>query len=146
MWSRGFTLIELLVVLAIVAIVSTLAVPLVFNAMPGVALEGAAREVAAALRAGRGRAIAGNREVAFTLDVDSRRFAVSGPGAMRGTLGKDLDISFTTARSELADETTGVIRFFPDGSSTGGRISLARGEREYHVDVDWLTGRISVRD
>lgn len=146
MWSRGFTLIELLVVLAIVAIVTVFATPLAFNAMPGLALKSAAREVAAALRTSRGRAIAGNREVAFTLDVDSRRFAVSGRGTMRGTLAEDLDISFTTARSELADETTGVIRFFPDGSSTGGRISLARGEREYHVDVDWLTGRISVRD
>ncbi len=145
MWSRGFTLIELLVVLAVVAIVTTFAVPLVFNAMPGVALKTGAREVAAALRTSRGQAIAGNREVAFMLDVHSRRFAVGGRDTV-GTLAEDLEISFVTARSELADETTGVIRFFPDGSSTGGRISLARGEREYHVDVDWLTGRISIRD
>jgi len=40
----------------------------------------------------------------------------------------------------------GDIRFNPDGSSTGGRISLADGRRRLGVGVDWLTGRVSVAD
>ena len=145
MSSRGFTLIELLVVLAVLTLVIAVAAPFFANALPGIELKGAARDVAAGLRSARGQAVRNNREAAFTLDVAARRFAVSGRDQVR-ELPDELDISFVTARSERLDETTGVIRFFPDGSSTGGRVSLARGARKYHVDVDWLTGRISIRD
>lgn len=145
MSSRGFTLIELLVVLAVLTLIVGVAAPLFSNALPGLELKSAAREVAAGLRSARSEAIARNREAAFTLDVASRRFAVSGREEIR-KLPAELEISFVTAHSERLDETTGVIRFFPDGSSTGGRVSLASGAREYHVDVDWFTGRISIRE
>jgi general secretion pathway protein H len=36
------------------------------------------------------------------------------------------------------------VRFFPDGGSNGGRITLAAGDRKYDVDVDWLTGRVAI--
>ncbi len=145
MSSRGFTLIELLVVLAVLTLLLAVAAPFFSNALPGIELKSAARDVAAGLRSARSQAITRNREAVFTLDVAARRFAVSGRQQIR-RLPAELDISFVTARSERLDEATGVIRFFPDGSSTGGRVSLARGAREYHVDVDWLTGRISIRD
>jgi general secretion pathway protein H len=38
------------------------------------------------------------------------------------------------------------IRFFPDGTSTGGRLTLALGERQEHVVVDWLTGAVSITE
>ena len=39
-----------------------------------------------------------------------------------------------------------VITFYPDGSSTGGRVTLRDEDNGYVVDVDWLTGRIDVRE
>ena len=38
------------------------------------------------------------------------------------------------------------IAFLPDGSSSGGRVELARGARHARVGVDWLTGRVTVAD
>ena len=38
------------------------------------------------------------------------------------------------------------IRFFPDGSATGGRVRLARDNRQYVVVVDWLTGSVSLEE
>jgi hypothetical protein len=38
----------------------------------------------------------------------------------------------------------GVIRFFGDGSSTGGSVTILQGERRSDVTVDWLTGRVSL--
>jgi len=49
-------------------------------------------------------------------------------------------------RQESPNDDTGGIRFFPDGSSTGGRISVARGQRTLVVEVDWLLGRVSVNE
>ena len=42
----------------------------------------------------------------------------------------------------MESEARGAIRFFPDGSSTGGRITLSTDRLAYLVDVDWLTGKI----
>lgn len=58
----------------------------------------------------------------------------------------ELVLSLFAAKSEQVSETTGKIRFFPDGSFTGGRVGLARGQQKYHVTVDWLTGPISIVD
>ena len=44
------------------------------------------------------------------------------------------------------DDKTGAIRFFPDGGSDGGRVTIAAGERKYEVDIDWLTGRVAILD
>ena len=38
------------------------------------------------------------------------------------------------------------IRFFADGSSTGGRLRLDSGTRHSGITVDWLTGRVTVDD
>ena len=51
-----------------------------------------------------------------------------------------------TAQSEIVDDKHGAIRFYPDGSSTGGRVTLASGERKFLVDVDWLTGRVTIKE
>ncbi|MCB1718999.1 MAG: type II secretion system protein GspH, partial [Candidatus Competibacteraceae bacterium] len=56
----------------------------------------------------------------------------------------DVTIKLYTAQSELLDGTRGNIRFFPDGSSTGGYIALADAKVEYRVKVDWVTGHISI--
>ena len=50
------------------------------------------------------------------------------------------------AQSEVESARKGSIRFYADGSSTGGRITVSSGERKYLVDVDWLTGRVSIAD
>ena len=53
------------------------------------------------------------------------------------------------AVTAAADETSGAlaaIRFLPDGSSTGGTVTLASGSRRASVGVDWLTGRVAAAD
>jgi general secretion pathway protein H len=44
----------------------------------------------------------------------------------------------------MVSESIGQIRFFPDGSATGGRIGLTLGAQQVEVVVDWLTGLVSV--
>jgi general secretion pathway protein H len=143
--SRGFTLIELVVVLAILGLVMVLAVPAADRFMPGAELRAAARTVAAVLREARAHAIRDNREVPAVVNLDSRIIWIE-PAGRPAQLGRRLGIALYTATSELVDEGTGRIRFFADGTSTGGRVSLSNDGREYHVLVDWLTGRVRIAD
>ena len=61
-------------------------------------------------------------------------------------LVRGVGLKLFTAQKDIVNEKTGAIRFFPDGGSNGGRITVAAGVRKYEVDVDWLTGRVAILD
>lgn len=134
-----------MVVLVLMVMVYALAAPMISAGMPGTELKGAARQLAAGLRKARSQAVTQKQEAALTIDVEQRRFDLTGD-PRNYPLPAKLDISLFTAQSELLREKVGSIRFFPDGSSTGGRITVAYGDRKYHVNVDWLTGQVAVLD
>jgi len=141
--NPGFTLLELLVALAILAAAAALTLPAISGG-DGVRVEAASRTLAAALRETRSTAMAYSRPSAFTLDLARRTFRAGKQAAPRSLPG-ELSFTLDTARSELASDQVGSIRFFPDGSSTGGRITIsARGAGPAFVDVDWLTGRVRI--
>jgi general secretion pathway protein H len=142
--GRGFTLVELLVVLAIAALVLTVVPPLVSAALPGVELKAAARRTLSSLRLARETAIRSGDDAVLMVDVEQHRLEI--PGYRAISLPRRIELKLEAASGEMLDEQRGAIRFFPDGSSTGGRIILARGEGRdqhgYQVGVTWLTGRV----
>ena len=140
--GRGFTLLEVLLVLAVMALGAALTLPALVRPS-GTELRTAAGSVVAGLRRAREAAVNAQRPATLSVDIAEGSFTVDGEGPPR-RLPEHIALSLFTARSEVQDEQHGRIRFFPDGSSTGGRITLARGERRYHVDVDWLTGQVRV--
>ena len=142
---RGFTLLELLVVLTIAAGIAVLAMPQLSKAIAVFELKSGARQLASALQAARGRAIARDGEVAVIVDVQKRVYRTTGLTEVR-PLSADLSLTLETASSDVLNEQVGAIRFFPDGSSTGGRLTLAAGGRKYVVAVNWLTGRVTTHE
>lgn len=142
--ERGFTLIELLLVLVIGAAMYALVPPMFSAGMAGAELKGATREVAAGLRQARGQAIRMRQEAVLSLDLENKTFTVAGD-ARRHVLPKRVELKLFTAQSEV-DARVGRIRFFPDGGSTGGRVTLGVGDKKFLVDVDWLTGRVTIAE
>lgn len=145
--SDGFTLLELLLVMTLMAILMGVAVFRVPSTSSSAQITSWARQIAATLRSARSQAVAANREARFVLDVENRAFHIDNQRTAR--LPPDINLTLDTALSELSDAATGAIRFFPDGSSTGGRIHLksARdGGSTATVAVDWFTGRVSVAE
>ena len=140
----GFTLIEMFVVLAILGFALVLVVGYGAPVGRGLDLRGSAATLASGLRLARSEAILNNRAVVFDLDLAGHRFR-PGSGAVR-QLPPRLVIELLTISGERRNAHTGDIRFNPDGSSTGGRISLADGGHKIMVGVDWLTGRVSIAD
>ena len=143
--ARGLTLLEILIVLALMAIIAGIAVPLFGGGVSSTELKGAAREVAAGLRYARSEALAGKRETVVVYDLDRRVFRVD-RDPHEHALPRGIDMKLTGALSDIATPQVGAIRFFPDGGSNGGRVTVAAGERKFDVDIDWLTGRVAIND
>jgi hypothetical protein len=76
------------------------------------------------------------------IDVDAHRLDLQGYRSFR--FPTRLTIQLETASREMLDDRRGVIRFFPDGSSTGGRIIVENQGHGYQIGVIWLTGRIEL--
>ena len=101
----------------------------------------ASRDLVAALRYTRGQAIVKGKSASLELDVENNRYMVPGPRVVE--LPKNMRMTLLTADIEQTGQASGRIRFFPDGASTGGHISIFFGEQEWRINVDWLTGGIT---
>ncbi|MGX2039069.1 GspH/FimT family pseudopilin [Methylocaldum sp. MU1018] len=143
--SFGFTLLEMLLALSVAAALTAVAVPNIAPMLTRAQLTAAARDVASGLRYARGQALSEAREASFELNVNRGTYRVSGrrknfslPGSVR--------LSLYTAEREAGEDGIGSIRFFPDGSSTGGRVTLEAAGKKRLVDVNWLTGEVVIRE
>lgn len=143
--NKGFTLLELVVVLFIVVLgFSVLGINLT-SRNDSTELKVAARDIVSALRYARGQALISHQETTVTLDLTENSYTVSGRDKVY-PIPKAIDVTVVTAQSELSGEGLGNIRFFADGSSTGGRITLELGKAAWKIDINWLTGQIELED
>ena len=140
---NGFTLLELMVTLAIVALVVAIALPYLSHPNVRSELQNGAKEISAALRLTRSRAIIEDREATFVVDVANGRFQPAGAKAPRA-LARGVHVALFTATDQEVSDTVGTIRFYPDGSSSGGGVALIDNGQRFDVLVDWLTGGVSI--
>jgi len=139
--SRGFSLIEIVAVIFLIALAVS-AVSISFSkSMSGAKVQAATRDMIAALRYTRGQAIVKGKESTFDLDIANNSYQA--PGRSMVQLPKNMRLALYTADQEIINETTGRIRFFPDGASTGGHISVLMERGEWRINVDWLTGAVT---
>jgi general secretion pathway protein H len=139
--QRGFTLLELLVVLTIMALVTAVGMPLLRGGHDGVTVRREVTVLANELRRARQSALTNATGSGIEFDL-ARRTLRPAAGALR-RLPDGLAVSVDTTRSQTVDRQAGRIWFYPDGSSTGGRVTLADGRHVYRIDIDWITGRVT---
>jgi general secretion pathway protein H len=139
----GFTLLELLVALAVGAFALALALPLASRSRADLELRSTAYGIAADLRSARATARRTNIQQALVVNVQQRRFWTRG-STPRRMIPPRFALAMEVSDEERLGAGTGAVRFFPDGSATGGRILLRDEGRSATVSVDWLTGDVQV--
>lgn len=140
--ARGFSLVELLIVLTLVVTLTAMLAPMLLPS-PGRTLREAASDIATTLRETRRDAQARQARARFVMDTEAGLYGLQPAGRMRD-LPEGVTAQLTTAESLLMGDTGGAIEFFPDGSSTGGRVVLGLADQAVQIDIEWLTGRIRV--
>ena len=143
-WSTdrraGFTLIEVVAVMLIIALVSSLAVTM----MPGTGrggLKALTLETAALLRRERLGAVLTGRDRQVSLDGERRVLVGDGGNVLAIPRDVVLDVLGIDA---LWSGRQAVVRFTPDGASTGAVLKLSRENAEYEIRVNWYTGGVAI--
>lgn len=131
--DRGFTLIEMIVVLVVLALVGSIVLARGPMRSAALDLRAAARAVASDMRSTRSRSIDIDRDLVFTIDPTARDYG------QRDGLRHALPVAMSIRTPVVP------IVFHPDGSSSGGAITLIEADHALVVSVDWLTGSVSVR-
>lgn len=145
MCIKGFTLIELLLVIVIIAISAAVVAPNIGSGNQTAKLNSSARDVASALRFARGHALSQHKESTVLFNLQDNTYQITDK-TKKYRIAKEIELTLDIAQSQIIDETQGSIRFFPDGSSTGGRVTLEVEGNKRQLDVNWLTGHVELND
>jgi len=141
---RGFTLIEMILVVSLIAVIASLLSVSLVGRLDSVRAAGAARDVASALRTTRAMALRLRAAQVLRINVEERTVTITGRKPIQ--LPETMEVKLYTADQEINSRREGAIRFYPDGGSTGGKVTLIVGQRTWEIAVSWLTGEISIAD
>ncbi len=141
--AQGFTLLELIIVLLISVLGFAVVGSNISSGNQSTRLQAAARDIASALRYAHGQALLTHKPVSVAIDLANNSYRISNRDKIHH-LDAQIEISLTVAEEEFAEGQEGSIRFFGDGSSTGGRITLEWGQQKRQIDVNWITGGVAI--
>lgn len=124
----------------IIALVASLSIAM----MPGTGrarLKAVTLETAALLRRERLGAVLTGRERHVSLDGERRIFV--GDGGDVVAIPRDVVVDILGV-NELRADRFAVVRFHPDGASSGAVLRLSREKAEYEIRINWYTGAVAI--
>lgn len=137
--TAGSTLIEMMAVMLIIAMLASLVVATVPGTGRG-SLKALTLQTAALLRRERLAAILTGQSRHVSLDGNTRTIV-----AQAGTIAIPRDVRVDVIGvNELWSGRQAVVRFEPDGASTGSVLKFSWENVRYEVDVNWYNGRVAV--
>jgi general secretion pathway protein H len=164
----GFTLLELLVVLVVISLVSGFVGPRLAGSLTQLNLKTGSKKLASALRYARSQAASQCVAYEVLLDFEDRKATVriqeKEAAIEAGVDISEIDEDHPKERPRHFQLPEGVrfdrvvsgdeewdagafsLAFYPDGGSSGGRVILAdEKDRRYRIDVDFVTGIVTVK-
>ena len=142
--NAGFTLIELIVVLAIVALGYSAVAVNFSSGNDAMALKAAARDLTSGLRYVRSQAMLSHETATLDFNLSNNSYSLTGQKKIY-MLPENIDVTINTAKEELHDGVA-KLRFFPDGSSIGGRVTLEKKSHVQEININWLTGHVTLTE
>jgi general secretion pathway protein H len=146
--DAGFTLFEVMLVLALVVMASAASTVAFRRGPQQLALQPTVALVMADLRSARVVAMQRSRVVEVQFDGPARSYVVTGAASAK-RFPDNIGFVFSTNSDGLRADYANRLLFFPDGSSTGGALTLSSAgsksdspPRNVVLSIDWLSGTI----
>lgn len=134
---KGFTLLELMVALSIAAILLAVSTPAVRALYEGAQYRSVVGSTIELINAAKYKALTTGAFV--DLKVSPKRGEITLLGRPSLDMASHITLHATVSEEYMHDAETGVIRFYPDASSTGGELQLLREDGSgVKVHIGWL--------
>jgi len=133
----GFTLIELGIVMALVGIMALFMAPAIGEWIDNFRIRQAARDISSTLQQAKMQAISTKTTNSVDFDTTNNTYTLQPEGKM-AQVQRGVNI--------VDGSTTATVSFAPDGSSSGGTITIdnAKG-KQYQVNINGV-GRVSIQE
>lgn len=146
----GFTLLELLVVLTILVMV-VLAVPTIYSRThQAMTLKTTTAAVVQSLRSLQLQAMSQGQVQTWMVASDKHGYVINDQTTTFLASNKvnlrfePLSVNFLKTYGRDASQYSAVVKFYPDGSASGGHLFVANDLHTGVIEIDWLTGRIRI--
>ena len=143
--AQGFTLIELTVVLLVMVLGFSAIGTNISSGNHSSQLKALSRDLASALRYARGQALISHNEVSVAINLAENTYKVSNRDKAY-PFSDEIEVTLVIAQNEFKNDEIGQLRFYPDGSSSGGRITMEWGNLANVIDINWLSGKVEISD
>jgi general secretion pathway protein H len=137
---KGFTLLELLIAFSIAGLLLAVAVPASHKMYQSMQYREAVRAVRRALESARYQAMVTGEPAQIAINPRNKTVALNSNKPQ--TLPTFVELQTDSAQELMQDADTAVIRFYADGSSSGGTVKVGRNNRWVRLHVGWLLGRV----
>ena len=142
--NRGFTLIEIMLVLVMIAVMVAITATFMSGSLEQAKIRAVSKNLISALRYTRGQAVIKHEQKTIIFNVKDRTYRA--PKKKLVQIPEEVEMNLYTIESDIVDEDTGKIRFFSDGSSTGGWVKLTYRNKIWKININWLTGEIRLEE
>jgi general secretion pathway protein H len=140
--QSGYTLTETIVVLAIVALITSVGLPYITPRQTMLDARAMAQLLETTALNARAEAIVKQRTVRLVLTLEEPRTLKRDDEIVAETLPASLQIQTRSGKNLTQDQQTASYVFYPNGTSTGGRIVVSDKNSREEVRIHWLTATV----
>lgn len=138
--QRGFTLIELIATITLMALVLTTAPAAYEKIRDAMSFRAAIADTTSALKRARVAAVLQGHPVELAVHLEQHQLHT--PGEKTVSIDSRITLDMHGVIS-LSNPDLPVFRFYPDGSATGGSLTLTTPTgRAQRIEIDWFTGQL----
>lgn len=138
-------MLELMVAFTVAGLLMAVSVPSGYKMYQSMQYRGAVASARLLLEAGRYQALIGGHVVDVLIVPKDRTLSLTEASIV--TLPELVELDMVVAEQLMRDSQAGVIRFYPDGSSSGGAVIIRRADNSgVKLQVGWLMGELSESD
>jgi general secretion pathway protein H len=136
----GYSLMELLVVMAIIGLITSVSFAQLRRSNTAVNAQDVGRRIEQHLIAARTESILKRQTVTLSIQLAEPRRLLSSEKELLMDIPHSIAIATRSGRLGNKDSEVATYRFFSNGASSGGNITLTDGTNSERLEINWLTG------
>ncbi len=139
-FCSGFSLVELLVVLTIISILVSSISFVVINKQDN--LNSTVTHIIQQLRLIQQQAIRDDQPYQVEINLGDNQISFVDDFV---ELSEEVALTVRTAENQVINDQVVGVTFYPDGSSSGGTITLESGNDLFEISIVWISGKIELQ-